>query len=208
MPLIKAPPSAVELAPPESRKTLLEQLVGDDIGERRHAARALGHDPDTAPVLAARLTCEMEPAVRDALFGSLVEIGGPVAAGLIAPLLRSPDAGLRGSGIEALKRMGASAVPVLDVLLDDPDPDTRLLAIEVTRAWTSAFAVPRLQRIIESDPHVNVCAAAVDVAAEVGTEDLVTALTELPSRFRDEPFLVFAVEIAVASIRRPCGRPA
>jgi HEAT repeat protein len=203
MPLIKASEPIAESEPTivESRKALLEQLAGHNIDEKRRAARALARDPASAPSLAARLLSEPEPAVRDALFGALVEIGGPLAANLLAPLLRSPDAGLRGGAVEALKRLQAYAVPVLDTLLDDPDPDTRILAVEVTRVWASALATPRLLRLIESDPHVNVCAAAVDVAAEVGTVDLIEALTKLPARFPSEPFLGFAVDVAKSSIR-------
>jgi len=152
------------------------------------------------PALAARLESEPEPEVREALFGSIVDIGGPCAADLVARLLRSEDAGLRGGSVEALKGMGEGAIAVLDELLGDPDPDIRLLVVEVTRAWPSPLAVPRLRRVIECDPHVNVCGAAVDVATEVGTDQLIAPLKGLRVRFADEPFLQFAVEIACSRI--------
>jgi len=47
---------------------------------------------------------------------------------------------------------------------------------------------------------VNVCAAAVDVATENGTATLLPALAAARQRFADEPFLVFAVDIARARI--------
>jgi HEAT repeat protein len=204
MPLIRASvglPKVVRLAaPPDSRDLLLEQLAGNDVDERRRAARALSSDPDAASALAARLEVEPEPSVREALFGSLVDIGGALAANLVAPLLRSADAGLRGGAIVALKDLADDAAPVLDALLGDPDPDVRILAIEVTRAWPSALALPRLRRVIEHDPHVNVCGAAVDVATEVGTDELVAALVGLRARFANEPFLLFAVDIACSRI--------
>jgi len=195
MPLIRD--DRVSLPP---RERLLDQLAGADIGKRRLAALALSADRDAAPALAASLEIELEPGVRDALFRSLVTIGGPPAAKLVQRLLRSDDAGLRGGAIEALKRLGEDAVPVLDILLDDPDSDVRLLAIEVTRAWPSALAMPRLLNIIEQDPHVNVCSAAVDVATEVGTGDLLPALAALRARFADNPFLVFAIGVACSRI--------
>jgi hypothetical protein len=167
-----------------------------DVDERRRAARALSGDPAAAPILAARLACESDPRVRDALFGSLVEIGGTQAAELVAPFIRSDDAGLRGGAVEALKRLDSEAVSVLDVLMSDPDTDVRILAIEITRAWPAELAMPRLRRVFETEPHVNVCAAAVDVATEVGTQDLLMALDALRARFASEPFLVFAVDIA------------
>jgi hypothetical protein len=191
-----APPPA----PPESNERLLDLLVRGDGTERRHAARALSRDPAVALVLAARLEDEQMPDVRDALFDSLVTIGGIQTAGLIAGLLRSADASVRGGAVEALKQMRDDAVPVLDALLDDQDSDTRLLAVEVTRTWPSSLAVPRLRHVIENDPHVNVCGAAVDVATEVGTSDLLPALASLRNRFASEQFLVFAVDVACSRI--------
>ena len=190
------------------RELLLERLAAGDVDERRRAARALSRDPDAAPALAARLEGELEPGVRDALFGSLVDIGGTLAAGLVAQLLRSADAGLRGGAVEALKRLGEDGVAVLDTLLDDRDPDVRILVVEVTRAWPGALAVPRLRRVIGDDSHVNVCGAAVDVATEVGTRELLPALAALRARFADEPFLVFAVDVACSRIEAGGGRDA
>jgi len=90
---------------------------------------------------------------------------------------------------------------VLDGLLSDPDTDVRILVVEVTRAWPRERAAPRLRRVFEREPHVNVCAAAVDVATEVGTEDLLPALGALRARFANEPFLGFAIDVACERIR-------
>jgi HEAT repeat protein len=187
---------------------LLEKLVGKDADERRRAARALAREPNTQSILFERIESESEPHVRDALFASLVDIGGADVAELVSKLIRSSDAGLRGGAVEALKTLADDAVPVLDKLLGDPDADVRLLAIEVTRVWPTALALPRLRRVIENDQHVNVCAAAVDVATEVGTEELLGALTGLHARFSDQPFLTFAIDIARDRIHRNLARGA
>jgi HEAT repeat protein len=148
-----------------------------------------------------RLAIESESSVRDALFSSLITIGGPHAAHAIGPFVHSNDAGMRGGAIEALKRLGEDAVSTLDTLLVDPDPDTRLLAVEVTRAWSSALAVPRLQLVMEADEHVNVCGAAVEVATEVGTEILLAPLAALRARFAGDQFLTFAIDVACSRIQ-------
>jgi len=206
MPLIRDDRPDPETVSSLPREALFDQLAGADIGKRRLAALALSGDRNAAPALAASLETELEPGVRDALFRSLVMIGGTPAAKLFQRLLRSADAGLRGGAVEALKRLGVEAVPVLDILLDDPDSDVRLLAIEVTRAWPSALAMPRLLHIIEQDPHANVCGAAVDVATEVGTGDLLPALAGLRVRFVNDPFLVFAIGVASSRIDGDSGR--
>lgn len=187
-------------APTESTDRLFELLAGDDVAERRHAARALSRDPGAAPALAARLEHERDPFVRDAVFGSLVKIGGVQTAGLVGALLRSEDAALRGGAVEALKQMRDDAVPLLDTLLSDSDPDIRILVVEVTRAWPGPIAIPRLLRVIENDPHVNVCGAAVDVVTEVGTKELLPALAALRARFASDQFLIFAVDVACSRI--------
>jgi HEAT repeat protein len=188
---------------PDAEESYTAQLASPDAGIRRRAARALADDENAATALAECLGTEAEPSVRNALFGSLVAIGGPRAAELVAPYVRSEDAALRGGAIEALKHLHEAAVAAVDELLNDSDADLRLLAIEVTRAWPLARAAPRLQRIFDEDAHVNVCAAAVDVATEAGSPELLPALARLRLRFQDETFLLFAVDIACARIGKP-----
>jgi HEAT repeat protein len=200
-----ATPSPTQ-SPTQSRETLLAQLGGPDADGRRQAARALASDPGAVAALAARLDAEPDAAVRDALFASLSDIGGAEAAGLVAPLLRSDDAGLRGGAIETLKRMGEDAEAALDLLLDDPDADIRLLAVEVLRVWSGARAAPRLHRIVEDETEINVCGAAIDVATEVGTEALIPPLQRLAARFGDDQFLSFAAGIACDRIRADARR--
>jgi len=197
MPLVRS--EVPELAPPAADpvETRIGRLADDDPGARRQAARSLAGVPAAAVPLATRIADEADPRVREALFGSLVGIGGAEVAALLAPLLRSGDAGLRNAALEVLKQLGALASgPAVDALLDDPSADVRLLAIEVTRAWPPRLAEPRLRRLIEADPHVNVCAAAVDVATEFGMASLLEPLAALPARFAGEPFLTFAARVA------------
>jgi len=201
MPLIRATQSAPPPAPPpQSRDVLLTHLTAAAASDRRRAAHALAGDHEAAAALAARLEEEPEPAVRLALFAALIATGGAVVAELIAALVHRDDAALRGGAIEALKAFQPPPHAALDRLLENPDPDVRLLAIEVTRAWPAELATPRLRRIIEDDPHINVCAAAVDVAAELGTAELIAPLAALRTRFAADAFLGFAVDVASARI--------
>ena len=198
MPLLKASDSsAVDTAQiPTPRDLLLEALHDRSVDQRRRAARALAGDPETAFVLAACLRGEPDAGVRDALFAGLIKVGGAEAAEMIGRMLGSEDANLRMGAVEALKLLDEDAIPVIDRLLGDPDPDSRILAVEVIRAWSRGLATSRLRRVIETDAHVNVCAAAVDVAAEIGTAGLVASLGSLRRRFAEDPFLMFAVDVA------------
>nr|WP_321984553.1 HEAT repeat domain-containing protein [uncultured Lichenicoccus sp.] len=207
MPLLQAATLAVQdnADIPTPRELLLEALHHRGVDQRRRAARALAGDPETAFVLAACLPGEPDAGVRDALFAGLIQVGGLPAAEIFGRLLGSEDVNLRVGAVEALKHLEEDAIPVIDRLLGDPDPDSRMLAVEVLRAWSRSEAIPRLRRVIETDQHVNVCAAAVDVAAEIGTAALVGSLGGLRRRFAEDPFLIFAVDVACEQSASPRG---
>jgi hypothetical protein len=57
-----------------------------------------------------------------------------------------------------------------------------------------------LEAVLRSDPHVNVCAAAVEGLAEMGGPASRPALAALPERFPGEPFIAFAVQAALSRI--------
>jgi HEAT repeat protein len=196
MPLVKPPAVTTAKTRPPSRKVQLQRLADGNPDERRGAARALASDPKALPSLGACITRETDPSVRSALFTSISEIGGPAAATLVAPLVDSADTAVRWLAIGTLKRLGPDAEAALDTLLNHPDADVRLLAIEVTRAWAPEQAAPRLLRIIEADQSANVCVAAVDVATEVGTTVLLEPLQSLRLRFAGQDFLAFAIDVA------------
>lgn len=201
MPLIRPSDDSTDATAPAVLAQRRVPPVESEVDRRRQAARELSRDPAALESLATLLETEPDLRVRDALFGSIVDIGGTPAAERLARFLRSEDAGLRGGAVESMKRLGTDAIIVLDGLLSDPDTDVRILVVEVTRAWPRELAAPRLRRVFEREPHVNVCAAAVDVATEVGTKDLLPELDALRARFANEPFLGFAVDVACDRIR-------
>ena len=60
-----------------------------------------------------------------------------------------------------------------------------------------------LGALLERESDVNVCAAAVDVLAEIGDATILPALARCAERFSGEPFLVFAVKVASTASDRP-----
>ena len=58
-----------------------------------------------------------------------------------------------------------------------------------------------LIEVIQRDPHVNVCATAVDLLCEVGTEAAIDPLIRLKARFAFEPYIQFAAELALKRVR-------
>jgi HEAT repeat protein len=186
----------------ESLDTLLGELRNPDPERRWAAARRLGDQPGAAAPLAAALSGETEPRVVEAIFTSLARRGGEESAAHLIPLLRSDDAALRVGAIEALQTMPAALAGHIEDLLRDPDSDVRIFAVELTRKMPAAPATASLCRLLDREPHPNVCAAAVDVLAEIGSRDAVPHLERCRDRFAGQPFLPFAIATAIETLSR------
>ena len=179
---------------------LLEQLARGDATQRRWAARDLGGCDDAVPALAAHLACEADASVREAVFTSLKQIASPAVADGLLPLLRSEDAGLRNGAIEVLAGLPAVVAPRIDALLADADPDVRIFAVNLLADLPHAGVPDWLERVLRHELHVNVVGAALDVAAEVAGPALAEALSLVPGRFQDEPYIAFAALLALQRI--------
>ena len=181
------------------RAQLAHDLRSDDAAKRRDAVRLAGRQR-AADLLAERLEAESDEGIREAIFTGLIRIGGAEAARPLLPLLRNEDALLRNAAIETLQSMGDDIVPEIEMLLDDPDSDIRIFAVNIVHSLRSPRAPDIALKVIEADTHVNVCAAAVDVLAEIGRPDMADALRAVAIRFPDQPFLAFAVRAALKRI--------
>ena len=172
-----------------------------DAGARREAARKIVQCPHAAEALVSRLKREEDAAVREAILNSLVRLNDPSAVSGLAECLRSEDAALRNEVIETLRQMDGGAAPVLRSILADPDPDVRVFAVNILDSERRPEAESWLIDVIERDTHVNVCATAVDLLCEVGTEAAIDPLLRLKSRFQSEPYIQFAADLALKRIR-------
>ncbi len=176
-------------------------LISPDSTLRRQAARALAAWPEAVPLLLARLAQEDSLSVRSIILTGLISHkSDQVVAGLLA-LLASEDANLRGGAVEALQEMPDEVAPHVEALLADPDSDVRIAAIAILAALPHPRVPLWLNRVVAEEPHINVCAAALDALAEVGEEDAVPALQRLAERFPDVSYIIFAVDAAIRRIR-------
>lgn len=179
---------------------LLMQLGTGTPGERRWAARDLAEHPEAAPALGRQLALESDSAVREALFTTLSTIATPEAASVLMPLLRSEDAKLRNGAIEALADMPQAVGPHVDALLRDADPDVRILTVNLLGELKHPDINRWLHDLLEREQQVNVVAAAVEVLAEAGAPTIVPTLKAAVARFKQEPFLQFAADMAIERI--------
>jgi HEAT repeat protein len=176
------------------------RLDSPDADSRFRAARALAGHADAVPALADALSRETAPRVREAIMTALIRVADAASVGAILPYLRAQDAGLRAAVIEALQALPAAVAPFMTALLGDRDSDVRLLATELARSMDAAVATRLLCDLLAREQHPNVCGAAVEVLAEVGTPDALPVLKACSERFATSPFLPFAIAVAIGRI--------
>jgi HEAT repeat protein len=192
--------AADERRQPRDFAGLLAELADDKPTARRWAARDLAAYPEAAAALVERLKREDDASVREAILTTLTQLGDPAAVAGMVDCLRSDDAALRNEAIEAMKALPDDVAPIMGGLLADADPDVRIFAVNILESLRHPRVEEWLIGVIESDPHLNVCATAVDLLGEVGTEKARPALQQLKARFADEPYIRFAADLALKRI--------
>ena len=191
----------------DSCEQLQVELESTDAETRRHGARELAHCPGSSMALLGRLEQEQDGSVRAAILTALIRLDEPPAIAGLANLLRTQDPALRNEAIEALRELAGGAdragavPPVLAVLLADPDPDLRVFAVNILEAARYPDVERWLIDVIDKDPHVNVCATALDLLCEVGTEAALEPVARLKTRFSGEAYIQFAAGLAIQRIR-------
>jgi HEAT repeat protein len=199
MPLIRKPVDTSR-AQHSPSVDVLRALSNGNQEERWAAARAAADVPGATDALEAALRAEGDPRVREAMFTSLARIGTPASIDALMRFLRVDDASLRTGALDALRMLHDVVREQLPSLMNDPDSDVRVLSCEVVRGFPSSEATRLLCDLLSREKEPNVCAAAIDVLAEVGTAAALPVLAECETRFRGTPFLTFAVKIATARI--------
>jgi HEAT repeat protein len=200
VPLIRKDPVPVYTSAVSSDSPV-EQLRSDSADARFAAARNLSGQPEAAAALGAALAIEQDPQVREAILTALARVGNGESVEIIAPLIRSDYASVRTGALDALRLIPDAVGAHLTTLLADADPDVRLLACELARQLPELLATRLMSGLLQNEPEPNVCAAALDVLAEVGGSEALPVLAECRARFADVPFLEFAIRVAGDRIR-------
>ncbi len=181
---------------------LVVQLSDPDPRMRRWAAKDLAqYAGDASPILVKQLLKESEKSVREVILTSMTQIGDQVTVEGLVKCLRSEDAMLRNEAIQVMKNLPESVAPIMSDLLNDPNDDVRIFAVNILESLRHPHVEQWLIDVVENDSNVNVCAAAVDLLGEVGTEKASSSLHTVKDRFPNEPYIFFAADLALKRIR-------
>jgi HEAT repeat protein len=191
MPLVRKPGIVSPAEPPDAARVLVA-LTSPQSEDRWMAARAAAQVEGADTALSQALRTETDPRVREAMLTGLARIGTPAAIESLLSMLRSDSAGHRTGALDALRMVGSLGEVTLQ-LLRDPDPDIRILSCELARSLPTAESNRLLCEMLVTERRANVCAAAIEVLAEVGGPESLETLAACARRFRDTPFLVFAI---------------
>jgi hypothetical protein len=199
MPLVRKPADHPPDPVPDASK-VLGLLASANPDERWAAARDAANVVGGVSAIAAALPTEHNSRVREAMFTTLARHATAESLDAIIGLLRSDSANLRTGALDTLRVLAAAAPELLPRLLSDADADVRILSCELARSLPNAEATHLLCVLLAAEQEINVCAAAVDVLAEVGSSDALATLHECARRFGDSPFIAFAIEIVIHRI--------
>jgi hypothetical protein len=180
--------------------SLVAELENVDPKARRWAARDLTDCPDASATLVKHLQREDDVSVREVILTALTALGDEIAVEGLVACLRSENAGLRNEAIEAMKQLPDEVALIMRALLADTSADVRIFAVNILESLRHPEVESWLISVIEQDPHLNVCATAVDLLGEVGSAAAQDPLLRLKARYADEPYIQFAANLALKRI--------
>jgi HEAT repeat protein len=185
-----------------SLSALREQLGHADAEQRRFATLALVNHQGAAAILVEHLKVEPSAIVREAVFTTLARLGDPDSLAGIAHCLHSEDASLRNGAIEILKLLPEQTATIIPKLLADSNSDVRILTISILESLRHPSVEQWLLEVLDSDTHLNVCGAALDLLVEVGSPKALASIEQVKKRFQSEPYIQFAADLAVKRIKK------
>ena len=197
---VAQPVAEDERTQPRDCTNLENELDNSNPTTRRWAARDLADCPQASAALVNRLQREEDVSVREVILSTLTSLGDQVAVTGLVACIRSESPALRNEAIEAMKQLPDKVAPMMLGLLADANPDVRIFAVNILESLRHPEVESWLISVVDNDPHLNVCATAVDLLGEVGSFAAREPLLRLKARFADEPYIQFATDLALKRI--------
>ena len=181
-------------------KTVLKNLHEGTAPTRRRAALDLIGVPAARDVLIERLGQEPQAGVRAGIIDALISMPDQSVIDVMIDTLRVEDAQRRNEAVTALQQMAGPMGTRMEQLLADPDPDVRILAVDVLRLLPSEDAPRWLIQLLERETHENVIGTALDRLAEIGGPEHLATVRAIRDRFETVPYIRFAADLVITRI--------
>lgn len=172
----------------EKQSYAIEQIAAFD-GGGKALVRLLIETPFIHKEMAANIA---------ALLSRMETRRAPIEA--VMELLKIKNAYIRNLGITTLQSYGDAIKYYIVKFLIGEDRDLRIFAINVLGDVNFPESRDMLVELLGHEEDINVAMTAVDYMAEIGEPRDIELLESVKSRF-DEPYVAFAVDNAIRSIR-------
>ena len=116
-------------------------------------------------------------------------------------MLKSDNAYLRNQVIIFIQNFGKEAKEFMKKLLSDSDKDIRIFAINILGDVRFDDSVDMLRYFLVQEGDINAMMTAVDYLGEIGNADDIELLESIKASHKDNPFVVFGVDMAVERLR-------
>ena len=183
----------------------IEKLSSEHEADRIYAAEDIGYanEASGARALLARLPEEPSRAVREAIFGALLQIEDEsVISGALA-LLDSEDSFLRNQALEVLRARGGKTLPHLERAFAEGNNDRRKFVVDIAAKLGDPGTSVIYERALK-DPDLNVVITAVESIGNARQVQFRVHLERLLSP-DGHPMLLGACLEALAQIGEPAS---
>jgi HEAT repeat protein len=116
-------------------------------------------------------------------------------------MLKSDNAYLRSLVISFLQEYDIEAKPFIEKLMDNPDKDIRIFAINILGDVKYDDSIDMLRFFMLKEDDVNAMMTAVDYLGEIGNKSDIPLLEALKVQHEDEPYVAFGVDVAIEKLK-------
>lgn len=116
-------------------------------------------------------------------------------------ILKSANVYLRNSCIKYLQESDEDAIVFIEKLLEDPDKDIRIFAVNILGDVRYEKSVEILRYFITREEDINAMMTAVDYLGEIGSEEDIELLEAIKKSHVDDPYVNFGVDMAIDRIK-------
>lgn len=116
-------------------------------------------------------------------------------------MLKSKNVYLRNMVIKYLQENGSDARTFIKKLMENPDKDLRIFAINILGDVRFEESIEMLRYFIAQEDDINAMMTAIDYLGEIGSDDDIELLEAVKKEHSENPYVVFGVDMAIERLK-------